>query len=228
MEHFRVSRATVREALRVAESLGLIEVRPGERDGPLVLGAPWRALGRALMSLVKIDEDAIVDLIELRMLIEGEAVFRVAGLPRSRLRPLDAAFRRMEETLPLELFAQADADFHVLTVNMTGNSALLLIEKALHEPTVEMVTRRLRSEVEGEEDLSRARGRTLARHGRLLELMRSGDALRARAYSNYSTYINYKDALSKEARARLETLVVSCGDIAFRELEADEDDLERS
>ncbi|MGA9925356.1 MAG: GntR family transcriptional regulator, partial [Isosphaeraceae bacterium] len=38
METFGVSRPTVREALRVAESLGLVAVRHGDPGGPQVLG----------------------------------------------------------------------------------------------------------------------------------------------------------------------------------------------
>ncbi|MBV8487480.1 MAG: FadR family transcriptional regulator [Planctomycetaceae bacterium] len=50
MDTFGVSRPTVREALRVAESLGLVAVRHGDPGGPRVLGQPSAGVAPVLIN----------------------------------------------------------------------------------------------------------------------------------------------------------------------------------
>src|ERR1700678_2765341 len=71
METFGVSRPTIREALRVAESLGLVAVRHGDPGGPRVLGQPSIGLSRILDGLLSAERTSIDELLEARMVLEG-------------------------------------------------------------------------------------------------------------------------------------------------------------
>ncbi|WP_275112610.1 FadR/GntR family transcriptional regulator [Leucobacter sp. OLCS4] len=52
MVQFDVSRPTVREALRVLQSMGLIESKPGTRGGPQVLAPSPDTLRRSLRAML--------------------------------------------------------------------------------------------------------------------------------------------------------------------------------
>ena len=84
METFGVSRPTVREALRVAESMGLVAVRHGDPGGPRVLGMPSVGVSRVLDSLLSAERTSVAELLEARMVLEGTAArLAAAGRPRN-------------------------------------------------------------------------------------------------------------------------------------------------
>ncbi|MBI4272064.1 MAG: FadR family transcriptional regulator [Candidatus Rokubacteria bacterium] len=80
-EKFRVSRTSVREALRALESLGLLEIRPGE--GTFVREVSVEALIEPLALLMASQREAIGELFEARRLIEPS----IAGLAATRATP---------------------------------------------------------------------------------------------------------------------------------------------
>src|SRR5262249_20382005 len=86
METFGVSRPTVREALRVAESMGLVAVRHGDPGGPRVLGMPSVGVSRVLDSLLSAERTSVAELLEARMVLEGTAARLAAGRPGGRPR----------------------------------------------------------------------------------------------------------------------------------------------
>src|SRR6266852_3577595 len=67
-EKFLVSRTSVREALRALESLGLIEIRPGE--GTFVREVSIEALIEPLALVMASQRGAIAELFEARRLLE--------------------------------------------------------------------------------------------------------------------------------------------------------------
>ncbi len=71
MDTFGVSRPTIREALRVAESLGLVAVRHGDPGGPRVLGQPSAGVARVLDGLLSAERISVAELLEARMVLEG-------------------------------------------------------------------------------------------------------------------------------------------------------------
>ena len=80
MDTFGVSWPTVREALRVAESLGLAAVRHGDPGGPRVLGQPSVGVTRVLDGLLSAERTSVAELLEARMVLEGAAA-RLAAQP---------------------------------------------------------------------------------------------------------------------------------------------------
>ena len=127
MVQFGVSRPTVREALRILQSMGLLESRPGTRGGPLVLAPSSKTLSRSLRAMVGTDAMSVSELIEYRVIIEGSACALAA------LRHDDAQLARMREALERmeqyadtnsESFASADLEFHEAIWAASGNQVL--------------------------------------------------------------------------------------------------------
>jgi DNA-binding FadR family transcriptional regulator len=129
VERLRVSRNTVREALRSLVHTGMLEARPG--DGtyvrmPSELAAPLvRRARRARLA----------DAVEVRSLLEQQAA-RLAALRRSgedvrRLRGLLERQRRASEARDRAAYAEADAALHRAVVAASGNAFLTEIYEYL-------------------------------------------------------------------------------------------------
>ncbi len=71
-EAFNISRGTLREALRVLEHKGLIEIRLGTGGGAVVKGAGMEQLVETLTLLIRFGKVSISDIGEFRAGIEGQ------------------------------------------------------------------------------------------------------------------------------------------------------------
>ena len=70
---FGASRPTVREALRVLESSGVVRSRPGDPHGPEILPFSPTGLAKQMTRLVEVDEMSMAELISFRMILDGSA-----------------------------------------------------------------------------------------------------------------------------------------------------------
>ncbi|MCL1926355.1 MAG: FadR family transcriptional regulator [Syntrophorhabdaceae bacterium] len=126
-EVFRVSRSSVREAIRSLESQGLLESRQG--DGTYIARHPVELLVNPLASVICSQKDGQEELFEMRRLIEPQLAFLAAE------RATDEEIVQMEKTLSLqkqqvlrgESGAEADKQFHYLLANAARNRFLLQI-----------------------------------------------------------------------------------------------------
>jgi GntR family transcriptional repressor for pyruvate dehydrogenase complex len=132
-----VGRASLREALKALEIMGMIEIRLG--DGTYVCKRSDFFSRPLLWAIVSGSEVDARELVEARMLIEVE----LAGLAAERanaeqVRLIAAQLDRMEKAknTPLQ-FVQADIDFHLAIGQAASNgilmNALHLIRNLLHE-----------------------------------------------------------------------------------------------
>jgi DNA-binding FadR family transcriptional regulator len=170
---FDVSRPTVREALRVAESMGLISVRPGDPSGPKVLGAPGLGISRVLESLLKAGCASAKELIELRILIESAAAVQAATQPKRRLADLEARLKQMKAVEDSKLFADLDVHFHRALLEAGGNRLFLLIFQSLQEPIQALIEHSL------DGGSAQSREQALAHHAEILAALKAGDAASA-------------------------------------------------
>src|SRR5579875_3834054 len=69
-ERFGVSRVTVREALRMLESSGLVEIRVGARGGAFVTAPTSDRVGENLADLLTLSVISAADVTEVRMVLE--------------------------------------------------------------------------------------------------------------------------------------------------------------
>jgi GntR family transcriptional repressor for pyruvate dehydrogenase complex len=119
-EAFRVGRSSVREALRILESRGLIA---GDGRGRFVVAQPTEPLHRSLELLLTLDGGDFSELFEVRNIIEVES----AGLAAVRrteidLEALGDAVAAMDVALDAaDRYVAADLRFHVGIARATGN-----------------------------------------------------------------------------------------------------------
>jgi len=131
IERFKVSRAVVRESLKVLVEKSLVEVRPGK--GAFIRAPESSSVTNALSLYLRRQGHAwfSVHLLHVRQLLEVE----IAGLAAASARPADlkdiaAALAAMEaDKNDLERFAKADLLFHRALAAATGNP---LMELLLH------------------------------------------------------------------------------------------------
>ena len=123
-ETFRVSRSSVREAIKTLENEGMVVTRPG--SGTFLTAVNVEAIIPSLASLLSRGKDALIDLFEMRCLVEPS----IAALAAERATPADIL--RLKEIcteqarqLHRDISAvDSDAEFHLTIGRATHNSAL--------------------------------------------------------------------------------------------------------
>jgi DNA-binding FadR family transcriptional regulator len=134
VERFGVSRASLREALRILETQGLITIKPGPGGGPSVGAVDSRDFGRMATLFFQVLRVNLGAVIEARLVIEPV----MAELAAERHDPelndqLQEVIDRHKVDLPdREWLAVTDA-FHAMVCGMSGNPLLNLLAAALKD-----------------------------------------------------------------------------------------------
>jgi GntR family transcriptional repressor for pyruvate dehydrogenase complex len=135
-KRFGVSRVTVREALRVLEGSGLIEIRVGARGGSFVSSPTMERLGEGLADLMALSPLTPSDVTEARTVIEvGILPFVVERATEADI----ANLRRMVEEGHAALSRNAytmnlSAAFHVGVATSAHNPAIESLVQSFHGP----------------------------------------------------------------------------------------------
>jgi GntR family transcriptional repressor for pyruvate dehydrogenase complex len=131
VEELGVSRTVVREALNLLESRGLIQVEHGR--GAVVAANGLRAVHENLRSLLRIQPESLLELMEMRKALEVD----VAGLAAQRATAEDkakmqAALERMRDKIDApEGYVDADVEFHYLLARSAHNRVFLMMIEPL-------------------------------------------------------------------------------------------------
>ena len=135
-ESFGVGRSSIREALRMLESQGVITSVSG---GAFVVSDPARPLNSSLRLVFSLDErTSLNDLFELRRILECEAA-ALAAERRSNvhLDEMDAAVAEMDASLGdadgAGRFIDADLRFHLAVAEATANRLVLHSMQAVRD-----------------------------------------------------------------------------------------------
>ena len=161
MQEFDLARTTLREALRVLESEGLITVQCGRNGGPRVTHPPIDRLARMLSVHLQMQRTTVGDLDSARQLIEPHLAAAMASSHT------DADLEALEDAIALaataakaadtEAFAAAATTVHETIVQRGGNTTLSVVAQMLRgvvteyyrvaarKTTVEMMERAVRS-----------------------------------------------------------------------------------
>jgi len=186
-ERFQVSRASVREALRVLETLGLVGVRRGADNGSVLLAEPGNAFATILDLLVELRHVPIMDVVEFRVMLESGAARRLAEVPGDgvldTLRSIVDAMAAEGVTQPE--FHELDATFHVTLVRSVDNRLLDIVEGAADRTLRSLIADVALVTV----DWPAPKQVLLAEHRQIVEAIASGDAVRA--VNRVSDHIRY-------------------------------------
>lgn len=134
LERFGVSRASLREALRILEVQGLITMKPGPGGGPFVNGVDSTNFARMATLFFQVLRVRFGEVVEARLIIEPV----MASLAAARHDPsledeLMEVVRQGEEADTDSGWLIASDAFHGMVLGMSGNPLLNLIAKALKD-----------------------------------------------------------------------------------------------
>jgi DNA-binding FadR family transcriptional regulator len=172
LERFGISRASLREALRILETQGLITIKPGPRGGPSVAAVRSSDFGRMATLFFQVLRVNLGHVIEARLVIEPV----MARMAAERHDP------ELNEQLRANVLAHNDAlddrswlavtdAFHAMVCGMSGNPLLNLLAAALKD----IYTDRVSSYVFPEENRDHVR----QTHGAIAEAIINRDAATA-------------------------------------------------
>src|ERR1700753_1104716 len=127
-ERFGVSRVTVREALRMLESSGLVEIRVGARGGAFVTAPSSDRVGEGLTDLLSLSVITTTDITEIRMVLETGIVPLVCERDTEEdLAGRDAICQQAEAALAAgESPVDLSMEFHLRVAQATHNPAIAM------------------------------------------------------------------------------------------------------
>lgn len=135
-ERFGVSRVTVREALRVLEASGLVEIRVGAHGGAFVTSPTSERVGAGLADLLTLSPLTAAGVTEARMVFElGILPLVIERATDEDIAQLSELVRQAELALKNDQYTMAhSAAFHVSVAACTHNSAIEMIVQSFHGP----------------------------------------------------------------------------------------------
>lgn len=135
-QRFGVSRVTVREALRVLEASGLIEIRVGARGGAFVSSPTKERLGEGLADLMALAPLTPANVTEARSVIEvGILPFVVERATEDDIAGLRRLVDEGYDALSRDAYTMSlSAGFHVAIAACAHNPAIETLVHSFHGP----------------------------------------------------------------------------------------------
>jgi DNA-binding FadR family transcriptional regulator len=171
-----VSRVSVRDALRMLEAHGLVEVRVGARGGAFVTAPAPKLVGEGIGDMLTLAAVSPADLTEARMVFElGILELACERATEDDLRELDEICDRADALFTADAYdPELSAEFHTQLARCTHNDALALFAESLQGPLAGSLREARR--------VDPATGRTGAlEHRAIVGMLRERDAAGARA-----------------------------------------------
>jgi GntR family transcriptional regulator, transcriptional repressor for pyruvate dehydrogenase complex len=165
----KVSRSTVREALRLLETRGAIVVRPGRNGGPVVRRPRAEDLGEALTLLLQFEGATMLDIIQARLSFEP----MIARFAASKIEPdevdflagtVDAIRADLDDH---ETFLEQNHRFHTMIAQVSGNPVLRIFTETLKSLADGAIVG-IRATAERRDDVAGA-------HQRIVDALRTND-----------------------------------------------------
>jgi len=137
-ERFDISRGTLREALRVLEDRGLIEIKKGNRGGIFVRNITTEHASESLAILIRSQDVCLEHLSQFRQSVEGDITALAAQKATSEdmahlhcITESAAAYLNTDHPEYRKFYA-LDQSFHIELARITGNPVYLMIAKSVH------------------------------------------------------------------------------------------------
>lgn len=135
-EYFGVSRVTVREALRMLESSGLVEIRVGARGGAFVTTPTSDRVGDGLADLLSLSVISAANVTEVRLILElGIVPLVCERATEEDLSALDEICDRSAQALEGGRYTvDLSAEFHARVAQATRNPAISMLVESFRGP----------------------------------------------------------------------------------------------
>jgi DNA-binding FadR family transcriptional regulator len=176
---YGVGRTTVREALRLLEGQGMVEIRPGLRGGPVVGEPTGEDFGRTMTLFLQTKGALIGDVLDARVGLEGllaaSAAANIGSVVPTLVTALMEAAEASHRGLSDEEWLRSGLSFHGCVRAMAPNPVLVLVVDAVGE----VLADRIRSD-EHVSWTDRERRRVADEHVALAEAIRDGETEVAR------------------------------------------------
>lgn len=203
---FGASRATVREALRVLESNGVVRSRPGDPNGPELLPFTAGQLSRQVRRLAQTEGMTLAQLLASRMILDSAAA-RMAAVLRTdaELARMAAANQRMRDAVDIGFleFSEADFAFHEAVAFASHNPLLQVCNEVVRDTLLWLV----RDKIAHARNAKASMRRMLEKHELVLHAIRAEDAAAAARAAMDSLYDYYAHHVPKAERAALTALM---------------------
>ena len=174
-ETFRVSRTTVREAIRTLESMKFLQSRQG--NGTYVVASSEEALIQPLAAALFNEKDDIRDIFYIRKIIEPHvAELAAENATPQEMEELERILRKQEECIgQREIIIETDSAFHNLMVKATKNRVMERLIIALID-----LLKKSREQYLFEDENDERAIRSLEGHQQILSAVKKGDGNAAR------------------------------------------------
>lgn len=168
-----VSRTSLREALKTLGGLGVLVAK--KRGGTFIATAASQAMFDPLIFNLIIEKGSKDELLELRVLLEVDAVeLAMNKAAAADYAMLEEDLRQFEETLPsgdLERLAELDLRFHLRILEMSKNQSFIRISTVVMQLFASPIEKTLKQI---------GPAQVLTNHRALCQAMRDKDLLRAK------------------------------------------------
>lgn len=182
-EEFGISRASVREAIRVLAAMGLVRsgTGSGPKAGAVVVSEPSAALSWALRMHVATKALPMADVVAMRVLLETQSALAAQSVTHDSQRAtvLGRARAYLEEMDHPDIqnarYHDLDARFHVELTSLGGNVVLSTVMQSLRDAVIGYVEQ----SVAHVTDWPGLRARLQAEHWAVLTAFEAGDSVQA-------------------------------------------------
>jgi GntR family transcriptional repressor for pyruvate dehydrogenase complex len=131
IEKFKVSKATLREALRSLEVLGFLEIRKGVSGGAFVIEVDMTKARDSFKNFLLFKNLSLKDLSEVRLLLEPYIAEKATlAITQENLSRLEKLIKESEHAIKNNMAFESRKDeieFHRIIASITGNPILMFI-----------------------------------------------------------------------------------------------------
>ena len=174
-----VSRASVREALRVLENAHIVRARTGTGadSGSIIVGEVGHSMGDVLLMHTALDHLSLDEVVGVRTALEGYGVEQAAARRTEEdLEVLEDLVRRMAEpSLSPVDFLELDSSFHLVLAKASANR----LNAYLMESIREIIEKMLGDIFTGSADWSTMQAEMVAEHEEVYQAIAARDGAKA-------------------------------------------------